>query len=123
MATAIAFFTRGTRLGSSLSKSRFFCSYQNAIQQQQEEKPQLGGGKSLNLYSAINQALHIALETDSRFVFTNTHMTCFMILILCVELLKDDPCYQKDFENTEFRYIIRERDVISYASLSFKCIF
>ena len=25
-------------------------------------------GKSMNLYSAINQALHIALETDPRFV-------------------------------------------------------
>lgn len=24
------------------------------------------GGKSLNLYSAINQALHIALDTDPR---------------------------------------------------------
>jgi len=26
-------------------------------------------GKSMNLYSAINQALHIALETDPRWAF------------------------------------------------------
>lgn len=28
---------------------------------------QIASGKSLNLYSAINQALHIALETDPRY--------------------------------------------------------
>ncbi|KAJ0083806.1 hypothetical protein Patl1_30066 [Pistacia atlantica] len=66
MATATTFITRGRRVVSSVSRRRFSSSCQNAIQQQQEEKSQPGGGKSLNLYSAINQALHIALETDSR---------------------------------------------------------
>ncbi|KAJ0021327.1 hypothetical protein Pint_31474 [Pistacia integerrima] len=66
MATATTFITRGRRVVSSISRRRFSSSCQNAIQQQQQEKSQPGGGKSLNLYSAINQALHIALETDSR---------------------------------------------------------
>ncbi|KAI5596393.1 hypothetical protein POPTR_003G222800v4 [Populus trichocarpa] len=57
----------GRRLVSSVFNNREFsttCQGNKVIQQQHEQLQETG--KSLNLCSAINQALHIALETDPR---------------------------------------------------------
>lgn len=67
MATSFRRF--GRRLVGSISRNNFSTSCEKQLIQQQD-----GGGKSLNLYSAINQALHIALETDPRCVFYFTRM-------------------------------------------------
>jgi 2-oxoisovalerate dehydrogenase E1 component beta subunit len=70
----------GRRLVSSVFNNReFSTTFQGnkAIQQQHEQLQETG--KSLNLCSAINQALHIALETDPRYVSSNTH---FIFLFL-----------------------------------------
>ncbi|KAJ4824268.1 hypothetical protein Tsubulata_021237 [Turnera subulata] len=78
MALATSFRRQGRRLVESISSSRgrrefsVSCQGSKVIQQQQQQQQpqqigQIGGkGKPLNLYTAINQALHIALETDPR---------------------------------------------------------
>ncbi|CAA6658574.1 unnamed protein product [Spirodela intermedia] len=45
---------------------RGFSSSSSVVDSWQKNKEGIAGGKPLNLFSAINQALHIALETDSR---------------------------------------------------------
>lgn len=69
----------GRRLVFSVFNNREFstaCQGSKVIQQHEQLQET---GKSLNLCSAINQALHIALETDPRYVSSNTH---FVFLFL-----------------------------------------
>lgn len=87
MVMATCLRRHGRRLGVSIWKKREFSTSceGKAIQQQLQSD----SGKSLNLYSAINQALHIALDTDPRYIHNNTHIvfsSCDSCLFLNFDL-------------------------------------
>lgn len=52
----------------------------------EEKSPEQGGNNSINLFTAINQALHIALETDARWSFHSFFPTLLLLFaLLCCE--------------------------------------